>query len=105
MRAARFHGKGTSLVIEEVERPVPREHEVVVRVAAAGVCGTELHFLDGLLTPSSVPITLTECSTTSAPGRSSVGPSSFPVRSVDPNQPTSPPAEPSAFELWWTTPM
>ena len=31
MRAARFHGKGTPLVIEEVERPVPREHEVVVR--------------------------------------------------------------------------
>jgi propanol-preferring alcohol dehydrogenase len=31
---------------------------VVIDVAAAGVCGTELHFLDGLLTPARTPITL-----------------------------------------------
>ncbi|MPY86163.1 MAG: alcohol dehydrogenase catalytic domain-containing protein, partial [Actinophytocola sp.] len=32
--------------------------EVLVRVEAAGVCGTELHFLDGLLSPARVPMTL-----------------------------------------------
>ncbi|WP_211354948.1 alcohol dehydrogenase catalytic domain-containing protein [Blastococcus colisei] len=31
---------------------------MLIDVAAAGVCGTELHFLDGLLTPARTPITL-----------------------------------------------
>ena len=36
-----------------VDRPVPHAAtgHVLVRVAAAGVCGTELHFLEGLLDP------------------------------------------------------
>lgn len=37
---------------------MPGPGEVVVEVEAAGVCGTELHFLDGLLTPAATPITL-----------------------------------------------
>lgn len=58
MRAARFHGKGRPLSIEEVDRPVPGRGEILVKVEAAGVCGTELHFLDGLLQPAKVPIVL-----------------------------------------------
>jgi len=58
MRAARFHEQGRPLEIEEVERPAPGPGEVLVRVEAAGVCGTELHFLDGLLTPARTPIVL-----------------------------------------------
>lgn len=58
MRAARFHGPNRPLVIEDVPEPVPGLGEVMVRVEAAGVCGTELHFLDGLLTPATAPITL-----------------------------------------------
>lgn len=58
MRAMRFHGRGQPLSIDEVDRPSPGRGEVLVRVAAAGVCGTELHFLDGLLEPAKTPIVL-----------------------------------------------
>jgi 2-desacetyl-2-hydroxyethyl bacteriochlorophyllide A dehydrogenase len=58
MRAVRFHGVGRSLAVEDVEAPRPGPRDVLIDVAAAGVCGTELHFLDGLLTPARTPITL-----------------------------------------------
>ena len=58
MTAARFHAVGEPLRLEEVPRPRPGHGEVLVRVEAAGVCGTELHFVDGLLTPADAPITL-----------------------------------------------
>ena len=58
MRAVRFSGAGEPLVVEDVDPPRPGPGEVVLDVAAAGVCGTELHFLDGLLTPARTPITL-----------------------------------------------
>ncbi|MCW2531336.1 MAG: Alcohol dehydrogenase GroES domain protein, partial [Blastococcus sp.] len=50
MRAVRFHGVGRPLAVEDVDRPRPGPGDVLIDVAAAGVCGTELHFLDGLLT-------------------------------------------------------
>lgn len=58
MRAARFTGSGDGLRVEAVDRPVAGPGQVVVDVQAAGVCGTELHFLDGLLSPAQVPLTL-----------------------------------------------
>ncbi|WP_052886244.1 alcohol dehydrogenase catalytic domain-containing protein [Thermoproteus uzoniensis] len=58
MRAARFYGPGKPLAIEEVPRPSPGPGEVLVRVKAAGVCHTELHFLDGILNLGVMPITL-----------------------------------------------
>ncbi|MDQ4085857.1 MAG: alcohol dehydrogenase catalytic domain-containing protein [Actinomycetota bacterium] len=58
MRAVRFHGPDQGVSIEDVARPTAGADEVVIDVAAAGVCGTELHFLDGLLTPAKTPITL-----------------------------------------------
>ncbi len=58
MRAVRFHGPDHGVVVEDVDRPEAGPGEVVIDVKAAGVCGTELHFLDGLLTPAQTPITL-----------------------------------------------
>ena len=58
MRAVRFHGQDRPLAVEDVQRPSPGPGQVLVDVAAAGVCGTELHFLDGLLAPATTPITL-----------------------------------------------
>jgi propanol-preferring alcohol dehydrogenase len=58
MRAVRFHEVDRPPVVEEIDPPRPGPGEVLVDVAAAGVCGTELHFLDGLLTPARTPITL-----------------------------------------------
>jgi alcohol dehydrogenase, propanol-preferring len=50
--AARFTGAGRPLSLEDVPVPEPGPDEVRVRVHAAGVCGTELHFVDGLHAPS-----------------------------------------------------
>lgn len=58
MSAARLHAVNEPLRLDEVARPEPVAGEVLVRVEAAGVCGTELHFLDGLLSPARVPMTL-----------------------------------------------
>ncbi|MDK3255188.1 alcohol dehydrogenase catalytic domain-containing protein [Blastococcus capsensis] len=58
MRAVRFHGQGRPVAVEEVDEPRPGPGDVLIDVAAAGICGTELHFLDGLLTPARTPITL-----------------------------------------------
>ena len=46
MQAAVFHGAHQPLSLEEVPRPVPGEGEVLVRVAACGVCHTDLHYVD-----------------------------------------------------------
>ena len=58
MIAARFHGAGRPLSLDDVPVPQPGPDEVRVRVRAAGVCGTELHFAEGLYAPSRVPMTL-----------------------------------------------
>ncbi|WP_040338853.1 alcohol dehydrogenase catalytic domain-containing protein [Candidatus Blastococcus massiliensis] len=58
MRAVRFHGQGRPLVVDEIDDPRPGPGDVLIDVAAAGVCGTELHFLDGVLAPATTPLTL-----------------------------------------------
>jgi alcohol dehydrogenase, propanol-preferring len=58
MRAVRYHGKGKPLRLEELETPEPGPGEVLVRVTAAGLCHTELHFLSGLLDLGVAPLTL-----------------------------------------------
>jgi propanol-preferring alcohol dehydrogenase len=58
VRVARFYEPNQPLRVEEVELPPLGGDEVRVRVGAAGVCGTELHFLDGLYPPARVPMVL-----------------------------------------------
>src|SRR5580700_6548347 len=48
MKAAVFHGVGQPLSIEEIQIDQPREHEVLVRTVATGVCHSDLHFVEGL---------------------------------------------------------
>jgi S-(hydroxymethyl)glutathione dehydrogenase/alcohol dehydrogenase len=57
MRAAVFRGVGKPLAIEEVEVDKPGPREVLVRTAAAGVCHSEMHFLNGSY-PCATPIVL-----------------------------------------------
>jgi alcohol dehydrogenase, propanol-preferring len=42
----------------EIETPRPGPGQVLVRVHAAGVCGTDLHIVDGMIKPDSYPMTL-----------------------------------------------
>ena len=58
MRAIRYHGPKQPLRLETLPRPTPGPGEVVVKVSAAGICGTELHFLSGLLNLGVHPLTL-----------------------------------------------
>lgn len=51
MRAVRLHLPTRTLSVEEVTKPVPGPGEVLVKVAAAGVCLSDVHLVDGTLTP------------------------------------------------------
>src|SRR5580658_7067650 len=48
MKAAIFHAPNQALTIEQVDLDEPREHEIVVRTVASGVCHSDLHFIEGL---------------------------------------------------------
>ena len=58
MRAARFHQPHAPLALEDVEPPPLGADEVRVRVRAAGLCRTELHFVEGLYAPAKTPMIL-----------------------------------------------
>jgi D-arabinose 1-dehydrogenase-like Zn-dependent alcohol dehydrogenase len=59
MRAARFHGVGKPLAVEEIDRPRPGPGEALVEVKACGVCGSDLHIaLEGITPVPYTPITL-----------------------------------------------
>ena len=58
MRALRYHGPKKPLRLEDVPAPAPGPGDVVVKVTAAGLCHTELHFLSGLLDLGVAPLTL-----------------------------------------------
>ena len=46
MKAAVFHGSGKPLEVTEVPTPQPKAGELLIKVAACGVCHTDLHYLD-----------------------------------------------------------
>ncbi len=46
MRAAVFYQSHQPLVVEEIQTPAPGPGEVLVKVAACGLCHTDLHYLD-----------------------------------------------------------
>jgi S-(hydroxymethyl)glutathione dehydrogenase/alcohol dehydrogenase len=46
-RAALFHGAGEPLEVAEIDLDDPGPHDVVVRMAAVGICGTDLHNVKG----------------------------------------------------------
>ncbi|HEY1426242.1 MAG TPA: alcohol dehydrogenase catalytic domain-containing protein, partial [Caulobacteraceae bacterium] len=47
MKAAVLREVGQPLSIEQVEIRKPRPREVLIRTAAAGVCHSDLHFVEG----------------------------------------------------------
>jgi len=58
MRAAVLRHPGQPVTTEEVELDPPRAGEVLVRVAAAGVCHSDVRYADGELGPGYWPIVL-----------------------------------------------
>jgi len=57
MKAAVWYGIG-DIRIEEVEKPAPNQDEVLVKVEACGICGTDLHMFKGEYTYAVPPIIL-----------------------------------------------
>ncbi len=63
MRAARLHATdpdptAADLRIDEVDRPTPAPMEVLVDVAACGVCASDLHVVQGVTPARTLPLTL-----------------------------------------------
>ncbi len=56
MRAMVFRGAGPALALEERPVPAPGPEEILVRVAACGVCRTDLHLVDGELLKPRLPV-------------------------------------------------
>jgi S-(hydroxymethyl)glutathione dehydrogenase/alcohol dehydrogenase len=57
-RAAVLRGPGRPVAVEEVELDPPKAGEVLVRVAAAGVCHSDVHLADGVLGDGRWPMVL-----------------------------------------------
>ena len=49
MKAARLHGYGKKLEVEDVPKPRPGPGEVLVKVMGAGFCHSDIHIIDGEL--------------------------------------------------------
>ena len=59
MKAVVFHGKEGGLKLEDIATPVPGPDPVLVKVAACGVCHTDLHYIEhGVPTFKAPPIVL-----------------------------------------------
>ena len=57
MRAMRAAGPGLPLRLDHIEIPKPGGGQVLIRVAACGVCRTDLHLVDGELPQCRFPVT------------------------------------------------
>jgi S-(hydroxymethyl)glutathione dehydrogenase / alcohol dehydrogenase len=57
MKAAVLYEPNTPLVIEEISVRKPQAHEVLIRTAVAGLCHSDLHFMEGLY-PHPLPMVL-----------------------------------------------
>ena len=57
MKAAVLHEVNKPLVIEEVAINKPAAREVLIRTAYAGLCHSDLHFIEGLY-PHPLPVVL-----------------------------------------------
>jgi len=58
MKAAKFYGPNMPLRIEEIPVPEVGPGEVLVRVRASGICGSDLHALRGAFPEMPIPVTM-----------------------------------------------
>jgi len=56
--AIRFYGSAHSLTVEETEFPEVNAGEALVKIKAAGVCASDIHFFRRTRTPIQVPLIL-----------------------------------------------
>ena len=57
MLAARIVELGKPILVQEVPRPEPGHGEVLIRIGAAGICHSDVHYRSGSAPPGQLPIT------------------------------------------------
>ena len=57
MKAAVLHAPNQAMTIEDIAIAKPKRREVLIRTAAAGLCHSDLHFIEGAY-PTPVPVVL-----------------------------------------------
>ena len=58
MKAARLHRIGEKLRIDEILIPKVGPDDVLIRIRASGICGSDLHYRNGVIPVGKLPITL-----------------------------------------------
>jgi len=58
VKAYRFHKPGISLELEDIPVPKVGPTDVLVKIKASGLCGTDMHYIHGHMQPGKVPIVL-----------------------------------------------
>jgi propanol-preferring alcohol dehydrogenase len=58
MKAIRYNGPGIPFALEDIPIPEPAPDQVRVKITAAGMCHTEMHFLSGVLNLGVHPLTM-----------------------------------------------
>jgi NAD+-dependent secondary alcohol dehydrogenase Adh1 len=60
MKSARLHRYREPFILEDVDEPrLIEPHDIIVRVAACGLCRTDIHIIDGMLEPFGVRLPYT----------------------------------------------
>lgn len=94
MKAAVAYESGTPLVVEDLELPAVGPRDVLVRIAASGVCHTDLNVIDGL---SALPLPMVPgheaCGTVEEVGGE--------VRRVKPGDRVLASVSPACGSCWW----
>jgi len=58
MKAFRFYEPEVPWKLEEIPTPTIGDEDVLVKIKASGICGTDLHYKHGRMEPGKIPITL-----------------------------------------------
>ena len=58
MKSAVFYEPHAPITVEELDLEDPKSGEVMIEVVGAGACHSDYHFVDGHLSPPSVPYVL-----------------------------------------------
>lgn len=56
MHAMVMHKKSGELIYTTLKKPSPRQHEILIKVSACGICRTDLHIVDGELKNPKLPL-------------------------------------------------
>lgn len=55
MRAILMKNRNGKLIYTKIEKPLPGAHQILIKIAACGICRTDLHVVDGELKHSKLP--------------------------------------------------